>query len=163
MLKYLNINIVLINNNGIVPIIVGIDIELTLQNSGCRCPNVGRAWAFNTRSETLDGPGPIRRRIWGIWMGSFNDSGGAIMLARVWEDAALLFCCGTRQYLSITKSNNEFVVTLLQREFPKTLEFSKKNVNQSYVKTSFKILSYCNAQFFMMNNVKLSCVYLTNF
>ena len=31
----------------------------TLQNSGCRCPIVGKAIAFRILSGTLVGPGPI--------------------------------------------------------------------------------------------------------
>ena len=33
---------------------------LTTQNSPCKCPRVGRDMALRTRSETLEGPGPMR-------------------------------------------------------------------------------------------------------
>ena len=47
---------------------------ITLVNSGCKCPMVGKAIAFKTRSGTLDGPGP-NKVFSGMLMGVFKISG----------------------------------------------------------------------------------------
>ena len=46
-----------------------------MQNSVCRWPRVGRAWAFRTLWETLEGPGPMSS-FWGTWIGFLRVSGG---------------------------------------------------------------------------------------
>ena len=49
--------------------------ELALQNSACRWPRVGNAWAFKTLCETLEGPGPMSS-FSGTWIGFLRISGG---------------------------------------------------------------------------------------
>merc|ERR1719206_852877 len=67
---------------------------MILVNSGWRCPSVGSAWACRTRSETLDGPGPVRV-FSGTWIGVDREGGGGISrvivrIGLIWIDPFLL-------------------------------------------------------------------------